>query len=95
MDATLEEVIESLKKKTDQKKGINCIPVPIGSYLNQEPAEMKFGRKETMKSQDIQEEQVSNRQSEIGTQRCDNSHIPGNALLDLDGDLIRVSLISS
>ena len=47
----MEDLLASIKLKSQQKLSVQCNPLPIGSFLK--PREgWKFGRKETLKSVD-------------------------------------------
>ena len=99
MNAQLEELIESLKQKRDQKKGVICSPLPIGSHLKKKPKEMQFGRQVTVKSRDTKDEQDSLGNPEMGIQRqttpIGTQRYQVNPLIELNADLIPVSQISS
>ena len=47
----MDELIASIKHRSSLKKQFPCIPLPIGSYLQPQAKEMRFGRQETFKSE--------------------------------------------
>ena len=93
-----DELLASLKLKSAKKRGVKCIPLPIGSFLKLDAQSMKFGRKETIKSFDTEEtdnnEPDSFRRKGKITKRHKNGVAPADTI-ELDGDPILITNRSS
>ena len=48
----MSSIVRALRQRTLRKKGVKCIPLPIGSFLKEDTANMRFGKIETARSLD-------------------------------------------